>query len=125
MDKSPDVEAYLDALPQEQREKLEQVRRLIVAAAPDAVESISYGMPGYKHRGKPLIYFGAAKQHWAIYGAGGDAYPEVSARYDTSKGTIKFPWDEEVPADIVEMVVRDRMAKIDAAAPKARKEAAS
>lgn len=113
MNKHTDVDSYLADVPEDRRETLEEVRRLIKAAAPDAVESIAYAMPAYKYRGKPLVYFGAASKHWALYGSGGDAYPEVSERYDTSKGTIKFPWVEPVPADIVEMVVRDRVARID------------
>ena len=109
------VDGYLEGLPGPQRERLEEVRRVIQTAAPDATESISYIIPTYKYRGKPLVYFGAAKKHWGLYGAAADAYPEVSERYETSKGTIKFPWDEPVPVTIVEMVVRDRMTKIEAA----------
>lgn len=117
------VDTYLTALPDEQRGMLEEVRKLIASIAPDAVESISYGLPTFKYHGKPLVYFGAAKNHWALYGAGGDAYPELLAGYETSKGTIRFPWDEPIPADIVNTVVSDRLAKIDASAPKAKQRA--
>ncbi|MEX0741710.1 MAG: DUF1801 domain-containing protein, partial [Phycisphaeraceae bacterium] len=57
-----DVDTYLGALPEEQRAALEKLRATIRAAAPDAAESISYGMPTFKYKGRPLIYFGAAKK---------------------------------------------------------------
>lgn len=39
------------------RDRLAQIRQIILETAPDAVESISYGMPAYKTHGKPLVYF--------------------------------------------------------------------
>ena len=57
------VDEYLAALPDDQRAALEKTRETIKGAAPEAVEAISYGIPGYKLNGKPLIHFGAAKNH--------------------------------------------------------------
>lgn len=77
MNAAADVDAYLMGLPEEIRATLVEVRRLVRTIAPDAAESISYGMPTYKVGGRPLIYFGAAKKHWALYG--------------TREGTVRFP----------------------------------
>jgi uncharacterized protein YdhG (YjbR/CyaY superfamily) len=117
-----DVDAYLAALPDEQREALEEVRRTIKAAAPDAVEAISYGIPGYKVKGKPLIHFGAAKHHCAIYGAAVvDSDKEDLKGYDTSKGTIRFSPDKPLPAALVARLVKARMVEIEAGAAGYRK----
>jgi uncharacterized protein YdhG (YjbR/CyaY superfamily) len=58
MKKFASVAAYLRAVPPAPRAALQQLRKTIKAAAPEATEVISYGIPGYKHHGftvdKPL-----------------------------------------------------------------------
>jgi uncharacterized protein YdhG (YjbR/CyaY superfamily) len=115
-----DIDAYLSALPEETRVTLEAVRQAIRSVAADAVESISYGVPTYKYRGRPLIYFGAAKNHCAVYGIDTQTFADDLAAYDTSKGTVRFPPGEPLPADLLEKLVRTRIAAIDAAARKRR-----
>ncbi|MEO7965168.1 MAG: hypothetical protein ABIT38_14780, partial [Gemmatimonadaceae bacterium] len=64
--------------------------------------------------GKPLIYFGAAAGHCAIYGAVDAEFKEALADFDTSgKGTIRFSPDHPVPATLVRKLVKARMAKLD------------
>jgi uncharacterized protein YdhG (YjbR/CyaY superfamily) len=110
-----DVDAYLAALPDEQRIALQDVRRTIKAAAPEAIEAISYGIPGYKVKGKPLIHFGAAKNHCAIYGAAvAESDKEDLKGYDTSKGTVRFSPNRPLPPALVEKLVKTRIAEIEA-----------
>jgi uncharacterized protein YdhG (YjbR/CyaY superfamily) len=112
-----DVDAYLAALPDDQRTALEDVRRTIKAAAPEATEAISYGIPGYKIKGKPLIHFGAAKNHCAIYGAAvAESDKKDFKGYDLSKGTIRFSPDKPLPVAFVEKLVRARIDEIEAGA---------
>jgi uncharacterized protein YdhG (YjbR/CyaY superfamily) len=112
-----DVDAYLAALPDDQRTALEEVRRTIKAAAPEAVEAISYGIPGYKLKDKPLIHFGAAKNHCAIYGAAvAESDRQDLKDYDTSKGTIRFSPDKPLPRELLTKLVRTRMAEIEGGA---------
>jgi uncharacterized protein YdhG (YjbR/CyaY superfamily) len=112
-----DVDSYLAALPDEQRVALEEVRRTIKAAAPDAAEAISYGIPGYKFKGKQLIHFGAAKNHCAIYGAAVvEADREELRGYDTSKGTIRFSPEKPLPPTLVKRLVKARIEEIEAGA---------
>jgi uncharacterized protein YdhG (YjbR/CyaY superfamily) len=111
------VDEYLAALPEEQRavlRKLRKLRETIRAAAPAAEESISYGVPTFKYRKRPLIYFGAAKGHLAIYGMNGEAYREELEGYDRSKGTIRFSPGSPLPATLVEKMVKARMKEIEA-----------
>ena len=97
------VDEYLQGQSDETRAVLAQVRLMVREAAPDAVESIGYGIPAYKYRGKVLIYFGAAKKHWSLYGGGGNP---------------KFKLGEAPSAEHVKALVAARMADIDAAAAK-------
>ena len=114
---SDTVDGYLAALPDEQRTALENVRATIKAAAPESAEAISYGIPGYKFKGRPLIHFGAAKNHCAIYGAAvAESDKEDLEGYDMSKGTIRFSPDKPLPVELVERLVKARMAEIEAGA---------
>ena len=102
---------YLASLPGEQRKALEKLRRQILAAAPGAVEHFGYGLPGFKLNGHPLAYFGAAKDHCAIYGANND--PELAVKlkgYKQSKGTIQFTPDKPIPPALVKAIVKARVA---------------
>lgn len=102
-----DVDDYLVAQPDDVRETLLRLRHAIRVAAPDAVESISYGMPAYKYHGKALIYFAAAKNHLAVYGVG--------------DGTIRFTPAEPLSDEAVAALVGARIADIEAAAARKRK----
>jgi uncharacterized protein YdhG (YjbR/CyaY superfamily) len=112
-----DIDAMLAAQPAEVRTALDRLRRTIAAAAPDAVEAISYGVPAFKYRGRPLVSYGAGKNHCAFYvqsPAVMDAHRDALAGLDTSKGTIRFSPDAPLPDDLVTALVRARMAETDA-----------
>jgi uncharacterized protein YdhG (YjbR/CyaY superfamily) len=118
MKKPKDIDAYLADIPEEAREPLQKLRVSVGGLVPDATEAISYGLPTYKYKGKSLIHFGAAKSHVAIYGAIPGAMSEKELdRYDTSKGTIRFPLGKPVPPALVKRLVKARKAEIDAATP--------
>jgi uncharacterized protein YdhG (YjbR/CyaY superfamily) len=120
---SVDVDAFLAALPPETSAALENLRRAIRAAAPDAQESINYGVPAFKYRGRPLVSFGAAKGHCSFYvqsPAVMDGHRDELASYDTSKGTVRFPPDKPLPGALVAKLVRARMAETDATAKPGR-----
>ncbi len=101
------VDEYIASQPEPIRPLLEEVRQLIRKAAPQATEVISYGMPGYKLGGM-LIWFGAAKNHYAIYPHAEtiEAFKDKLSGYKTSKGTIQFPFDRPVPATLITEIVK-------------------
>jgi uncharacterized protein YdhG (YjbR/CyaY superfamily) len=116
--KAKTVGAYIAAAPKDQRAALTKLRRTIKAAAPKATESISYGMAGYKHNGKYLIYFAYWKQHVALYGTGTrvlKAYATELKPYVQSKGTVQLPADKPLPYGLVTKMVKARTAEIEEA----------
>jgi uncharacterized protein YdhG (YjbR/CyaY superfamily) len=116
---SDEVDTFLAGLAPETRAALEGLRRTIAKAAPDAVEGISYGVPAFKYRGRPLVSFGAGKNHCSFYvqsPAVMDAYGDELAQFDTAKGTIRFAPDKPLPAGLVTKLVKARMAETDEAA---------
>ena len=117
--RSVEIDAFLAGLDEGAREALENLRRTIAAAAPDAVEGIGYGVPAFRYRGRPLVSFGAGKEHCSFYiqsPAVMDAHRKELAAYDTAKGTIRFAPDKPLPATLVTKLVKARLAETDAAA---------
>jgi uncharacterized protein YdhG (YjbR/CyaY superfamily) len=114
-----DVDEYLAGVPKEARATLEKLRKTIKAAAPMASEVISYQMPMYKHHGM-LIGFAAFKDHCSIFPGSAvmDAHKEELKRYDTSKGTIRFPAGKPLPATLVRKLVKARIEENEARAKK-------
>lgn len=109
----PTVDAYLDALTPAKRRTLERLRKTIRSAAPGAEECISYGIPGFRLGGKLLVSFGAAAHHCAFYPGAHplQAHRKDVERYDTSRGTIRFPEDRPLPASLVRKLVKTRIAE--------------
>jgi uncharacterized protein YdhG (YjbR/CyaY superfamily) len=108
------IDEYLAPLPEDKRAALRKMRRLIHAAAPRAVEGISYGVPTFKYNGRMLGSFGAAAKHCALYGF--TSAPKALLKgYDTSPGTIRFPADKPLPAALVKQLVKYQIARIEAA----------
>lgn len=108
------VDDYIARFSPTLRKKLEQVRSTILATAPEAVESISYGMPAYKLHGKPLIYFAAFTKHIGVYPT---AEPirtlhKELAPYVHAKGSIQFPLDAPLPLDLIRTLITTRTKQI-------------
>ena len=111
------IDEYLAQLPTDKRAALQWLRRQIKAAAPDAKECISYGIPAFRLDGKLLVHFGAAAKHCAFYPGGiVEHFAEELAGYDTSKGTIRFPPGAPPPAALIRAIVRALIAHRPAAA---------
>ena len=117
------IDAYIATFPPETQAILEDIRATIRAAAPDAVETISYQMPTFALEGN-LVHFAAFKNHIGFYPtpSGTEAFKEEIARYRAGKGSIQFPLDEPMPLDLITRIVKMRVAEnLEKAAQKARK----
>ncbi|MBX3049711.1 MAG: DUF1801 domain-containing protein [Anaerolineales bacterium] len=111
-----DVESFLAGVPAEQRSALERLRAQIRAAAPEAIEMISYGVPAFKYKGRPLVSYAAAKIHCSFFVQSPvvmEAHAELLAGYNTSKGTVRFQPEQPLPEELVHALVRARMAETD------------
>src|SRR2546425_6501843 len=112
MKKPSSVAAYLRAVPPAPRAALQKLRKTIKAAAPEAIEVISYGIPMFKHHGM-LVGYAAFKDHCSLFMSTAltTAYGKALASYDTSKGTIRFTVDKPLPATLVRKLVKARIAQ--------------
>ena len=113
--RSPLVDAYHARLPAAERKALEQIRAAVHAACPGAEECLSYGMPAVKLDGTPLVGWRAAAKHGAFHPLSGSTVETCKgalADFDTSKGTIRFPFDAVLPAKLVKLLVATRIGEI-------------
>lgn len=107
-----DLEAYLTALSPAQRKGLETIRKTIRAAAPQVEDNFSYGIPGFRLNGRSFLWCAAWAKHFSIYPINAamrdvlDAHPR---KYETSKGTVRFPADERLPVVLIRKLVKAKL----------------
>jgi uncharacterized protein YdhG (YjbR/CyaY superfamily) len=110
---NPDREAvdeYIAGFPPETRKALEEVRDLVRASAPEATETISYGVPTFVLNGY-LVHFGGYRRHIGFYptSSGIEAFKAELEPYKSSRGAVQFPLDRPMPADLIRRMVEFRV----------------
>lgn len=108
------VDKYIEKFAGETRKRLEQMREVILDEVSDAVESMSYGLVGYKLNGKPLVYFGGFAKHTGFYATpnGHEAFKKEFATYKQGKGSVQFPLDQPLPFELIRRVAQYRASEI-------------
>ena len=105
--KPQNVDEYIAAQDEAVQPKLREIREILRSELPDALEKISWSMPTY-WKGRNLIHFAAAKKHLGLYP--GDeataAFAEELKDFDVSKGTIRLPYDRELPEELIRKIAR-------------------
>lgn len=112
MKRAPEVDAYIRGSPPEIRRSLRAFRQAIRTAEPNAVELISYKMPGYSlpgydHKGM-FAWFGLQSDYVGLYVRPPTiaTHREELKGYETTKSAIHFPLAQEVPVALVQKLVR-------------------
>lgn len=104
------IDGYIQAFPENIQVILQNLRRVIKDAAPEATEAIAYQMPTFRLNGN-LVHFAAFKDHIGFFPtpSGIEAYQKELEPYRTGKGTIRFPLNQPIPYDLVRKVVLSRV----------------
>jgi uncharacterized protein YdhG (YjbR/CyaY superfamily) len=106
------IDEYIAGFPENVQEILQEIRKTIQKAAPDAVEAISYAMPTFKLNGN-LVHFAAFKNHIGLYPApqGIEAFKKELSVYKGAKGSVQFPLDQPMPLALIAKIVKFRVAQ--------------
>ncbi len=110
----PSVDAYIAGLPDERRPAVEELRRTIRAAAPEATEAIAYEMPAFRLDGRFLVSYAAFKNHYSLFPASAavvEVLGDEVKPYVAGKGTFRFPATEPIQTDLVTRIVKARLAE--------------
>jgi uncharacterized protein YdhG (YjbR/CyaY superfamily) len=121
------VREYLAALSPDPRRILKRIRASIRAAMPDAVEHFSYGIPGFRLNDEPLIWYAAWRDHISLHPIGPGIVAEHAKALrglETSKGTVRFPFERPPSDALLKKLLRSRV-KLIRAAPSRRTTAPS
>lgn len=102
-----DIESYIFSCREDQQDLLREMKCVISRAAPEASETISYGMPTFKLNGN-LVHFALAKKHLGFY-PGPKAiatFGNELTSFKTSKGAIQLPLGQPLPVALIEAIVQ-------------------
>ncbi len=104
------VDEYISGYPEEVQKRLSDIRKAVKKAAPQAIEKIGYRMPAYTFKGM-LVYFAAHTNHIGFYPGPSaiEIFKNELAGFETSRGTIQFPPDKNIPLKLITEIVKFRV----------------
>jgi uncharacterized protein YdhG (YjbR/CyaY superfamily) len=106
------IDEYIEHFPTEVQEMMKQLRGIIKKAAPNAEETISYGIPCFRSEGRHLIYFAGYQHHVGIYPVptnNAELEKEYGNFKTSGKGTLQLPLSEPVPEGLITKIVKFRL----------------
>lgn len=107
------IDEYIASHPAEVQKILKKIWSQIKKIIPEAEEAIRYQMPTFRLNGKNLVHFAAYKNHIGFYPtpSGLNAFEKELKPYRSGKGTAQFPLDQPIPYDLIEKIVKFRLAE--------------
>lgn len=104
------INEYIALFPKDIQKILKEIRQTIRELAPNAKETIKYGIPTFELKGN-LVHFAAYKTHIGFYPAstGITKFKKELTPYETSKGTIKLPLNKKIPIKLITKIVKYRI----------------
>lgn len=110
------VDAYLAALPDDQRDALAALRARLKAILPDHPEVMSYAMPGFRQpgpKGRMVVGYAAFARHLGLYPHSGSVIPRIDcAPFKTSKSGVLFTPDRPLPDALLRQIIATRQAEL-------------
>jgi uncharacterized protein YdhG (YjbR/CyaY superfamily) len=106
------IDIYLSKQTKEIQLALDRVRQTVMAIAPDAEQTINYGMPMIRYQDKMLVGFDVFKNHCSLFPCSGSTvivFKESLKKFVTTKGSIHFTIDNPLPLTIIRKITKQRM----------------
>ena len=110
------IDDYLSTLSGDEKAILADIRKTVLKLVPTCTEVITYGMPGFKYKGKYLLSFAAFKDHLSLFPGAEpiEVFKSDLKDFVTSKGTIQFSLQQQIPHDLLEKIILSCVQRIDA-----------
>lgn len=104
------IDEYIAQRPADIQPILKQLRQTILEAAPDATEKISWGMATFVYHGN-LVHFSAETRHIGFHPTPSaiEAFQTELSGYSCSKGTVRFPYTQPLPWNLIKQMVAFRV----------------
>ena len=104
------VEEYIEQSPAQTKRLAKELRKLILEAAPNASEKLSYGMPYYDYHGR-LIYFSVREDYVGLYVMSArDVLQDEIKPYRTSKATLHFFAQDPLPTALIKKIIKTQVS---------------
>lgn len=120
------IDKHIANFPKDVQAILEKVRATIRKSAPDAEETINYGIPTFTLKGN-LVHFAGFKNHIGFYPtpSGIEKFKKELSVYEGAKGSVKFSLDKPIPYGLIGKIVKFRVKEnLEKAKAKAKKKKA-
>ncbi|MFN3529714.1 MAG: iron chaperone [Bacteroidia bacterium] len=114
MKQHPEVDAHIAAFSADIQARMQQIRALVASIAPEVEERLAYRMPAYRLHGKVLLYFDAYHHHLGLYALPNThaSFADELKAYKQGKGSVQFPHQKELPIELIDRMIRHRVAEI-------------
>ena len=108
------IDDYLGKYSGPEKLELEKIRSIVNEIVPDAQEVITYGMPGFKYKGKYLVAFSIFKDHVGLFPTAGpiEALNDKLTDFKTSKGGVQFTPQKPIPESLIKEILLARVTQI-------------
>ncbi len=106
------VEEYFGDVGEAEKAEHERVKKIVKEVVPEAEESISYGIPTFKYKGKSILFFGVFKDHLSIFPGAAVRLKDELKGYKMSKGTIQFTTDKPLPEAVIKEILLARLKAV-------------
>jgi len=107
------VTGYIKAAPRQAREHLRDIRAILKEVAPEANETLKWGLPVLEQK-RILFSYAAFKSHLNFMPTGPAIRPfkQELAAYKTGKDTIQFPYDKPLPKALIRRIAAYRAKQV-------------
>lgn len=108
------IDEFLDGVTGARRAALDELRRTIRSAAPEAEECISYGIAAFRLDGQVIAGFAPTKKGCSYFPFSGrtlGALAKELRAYGQTKSALHFDPEQGLPAPLVRKLLRARIAE--------------
>lgn len=115
------ISGELARFPSGQRQALQAVRKVLVAALPGAEEVIAWGMPSLRIDGDLVVSYQGFSKHNSLFPSSSAVFEDLSnelSAYTVTKGSIHFDPEKPLPTMLIRQIIRVRLAEINASYPR-------